>query len=173
MDMKDHLLAALREEFDRWDELLTGLSEAEITTPLVPSNWSIKDVMAHLWAWQQRTIARIQAARLDREPEFPNWLTGVDPDGEGALDQVNAWLYESQRDEPWPSVHRKWREGFQQLIEAANAISEEDLLDKTWPWMREYPLYTVLVSSYGHHHLEHFESLRAWLREHGQTTAGG
>lgn len=33
MNMKEHILAALREQFDSWEELLASLSEAEITTP--------------------------------------------------------------------------------------------------------------------------------------------
>ena len=60
--MQDHILAALRELFDNWESLLASLSEAQITTPLLPSPWSTKDVVAHLWAWQQRSIARRQEA---------------------------------------------------------------------------------------------------------------
>ncbi len=103
-------------------------------------------MIAHLWAWQQRSIARIQAARLGRQPEFPNWPTEFDPDGEGGPDQVNAWIYATHRDQPWSGAQHKWREGFQQFLEAADEISEEDLLEKSYPLMREYPLYTVLVS---------------------------
>jgi hypothetical protein len=173
MDMKHHLLSALRAEFERCEKLLASLGEEEITSPLAPSTWTIKDVIAHLWAWQHRSIARVQPAQIDREPEFPNWPTEFDPDGGDGPDQVNAWIYESHRYEPWSSVHCKWHEGFQQFLEAANAISEEDLLETSYPWMQGYPLYTVLVSSCAHHHVEHFEPLRAWLREHGYTTISG
>ncbi len=68
MNMKQHILAAVREEFDRWEELLASLSEEQITALLLLSIWSIKDVMAHLMAWQQRYIARVQAARLPLPP---------------------------------------------------------------------------------------------------------
>ena len=40
MYMKQHILAALSEEFNRWEELLAGMSEAQITAPQLPSNWS-------------------------------------------------------------------------------------------------------------------------------------
>jgi hypothetical protein len=56
MTMKQHILMALREGVDRWQELLAGLSEAQITAPHLYADWSIKDVIAHLWAWQQRSI---------------------------------------------------------------------------------------------------------------------
>ncbi|HET7143457.1 MAG TPA: maleylpyruvate isomerase N-terminal domain-containing protein, partial [Anaerolineales bacterium] len=61
MNMKDHILTAFREQFDQWEELLSKLSEEQITAPHFDYDWSIKDVMAHLWAWQQISIARMEA----------------------------------------------------------------------------------------------------------------
>ena len=33
MNMKGHILAALREQFESWEELLISLGEEQITTP--------------------------------------------------------------------------------------------------------------------------------------------
>jgi hypothetical protein len=71
MKMKDHILAALQEQFDSWEELLADLNEEQITAPHFDLDWSIKDVIAHLWAWQQISIARMEAGLQDRKPEFP------------------------------------------------------------------------------------------------------
>ena len=57
MNMKEHILAALREQFDRWEALLGGMAEERITAPQTTSEWSVKDVIAHLWAWQQRSLS--------------------------------------------------------------------------------------------------------------------
>ena len=116
MNMRDHILTALREQLNRWEELLASMSEEQITAPLLPFHWSIKDVIAHLRAWQQRSIARLQAAHLNREPEFPRWPAELDPDSEDSLDKTNAWIYETYCKQPWPSVHRDWREGFLQFL---------------------------------------------------------
>lgn len=171
MNMKGHILAALREEFDHWEELLAGLSEEQISTPLLPSNWSIKDVMAHLRAWQQRSIARFEAAQLDREPEFPKWSADIDPDSEGNTDQINAWIYETYRDQSWSQVHQNWRAGFSRFLDLAETISERDLLDTgRYPWLKGYPLAYILMASYDHHQ-EHLEKLQTWLQEHGKSLA--
>ena len=167
MYMKQHILAALSEEFNRWEELLVGMSEAQITTPHLPANWSTKDDIAHLWAWQQRSIARVDAALLDREPEFPAWPTALDPDAEGAADQINAWVYETYHDQPWSTIHQQWQKGFLRFMEGAASIAEKDLLDSgRYPWLNDYPLAFVLLASYDHHH-EHLEKLIAWLNEQG------
>ena len=39
MNMKEHVLTALREQFEAWEELLASMSEEQITTPLLPSKW--------------------------------------------------------------------------------------------------------------------------------------
>ena len=65
--MKRHILAALQEQFEQWDTVLARLSDEEADAPLPSSSWTIKDVVAHLWAWQQRTIVRMEAALADRE----------------------------------------------------------------------------------------------------------
>src|SRR5215475_5023392 len=108
MNDKQGTLIALREEFNRWEELLAGLSEAQITAPQLPENWSIKDVVAHLRSWQQRSIARLEAALHNREPEYPAWPAQLDPEEEGQPHDLNAWLYEKDRDRPWSSVYRDW-----------------------------------------------------------------
>ena len=46
MNMKDHILSTLREQFDRWEDLLTGQNEVQINAPLLPSPWSTKDNIA-------------------------------------------------------------------------------------------------------------------------------
>jgi hypothetical protein len=159
MNEKQHILTALREEFNQWEALLASLSEAQITDPQLPENWSIKDVIAHLRAWQQRSIARLEAALLNRAPEYPAWPAQFDPEAEGEPHDLNAWLYASDRDQPWSSVHRDWREGFVRFLELAQAIPEKDLLEAgRYAWLEGYALIAVLQGSYEHHR-EHAE----WL----------
>ena len=168
MNMKEHILTALREQFDRWEELLASISEEQINAPLLPSEWSIKDVIAHLRDWQQRSIARMEAALFNREPEFPVWLAGVDPELEANTDQVNAWIFENHRNQPWLKVYRDWSEGFLRFLESGEGISEKDLLDSSrYPWLKGYPLAYILLASYDHHQ-EHYEKLLLWLQEQKQ-----
>ena len=163
-----------KEEFNRWEELLAGMSEEQITAPHLPSNLSIKDVIAHLRAWQQRSVARLEAALLNREPEFPRWPAELDPDSEDDPAQINAWIYETYREQPWSSVHRDWREGFLRFLELGEAIPEKDLLDAgRYPWMEGQPLSLVLLGSYEHHHEDHLEPLLTWIRQHGNMKIAG
>ena len=166
MNMKDHILAALREQFESWEGLLTSLSIEEIIAPHFDLNWSIKDVMAHLWAWQQISIARMDGGVTDREPEYPKWIVSIGEDWEKDADRVNALTYEMNHAKQWPEVYQNWKSGFLRFLEAGEKISERDLLDgDRYPWLRGYSLAFILVASYDHHQ-EHFEKLTEWLRKH-------
>lgn len=166
MNSKQEILTKLKEEFNRWEELLADLSEEQIIAPHLPSNFSIKDVIAHLRAWQQVTVARLEAALLDREPEFPMWLAGLDPESESYLDQFNARIYEIYHEQPWSSVRRDWRNGFLRVLELGGAIPEKDLLDAgRYSWLEGHPLCLVLTGTYEHHHDDHLEPLLDWLNQ--------
>ena len=152
MNMKEHIIAALREQFDSWEELLGGKSEEQITTPNFDFNWSIKDVLAHLWGWQQISIARLEAGRHDQEPEFPKWVAELGKDWEENSDHTNAWIYENNHEKPWTEIHQNWRKGFLRLLEVGNEISQINLLATgLYPWLGGYSLAFILVASYDHH----------------------
>lgn len=171
MNDKQQLMATLKQEFDRWEELVAGLSEEQLNTLQPASTMSIKDVLAHLMAWQQRSIARLEAAVLNKDPEFPPWPIGLDPDADN-VDQINAWIYQTYHDQPWADVHRKWREGFLRFMELGEAIPEKDLFRVgKYHWLKEYSISMVLVWSCEHHHSEHLEPLVAWLGQSGKMEA--
>ena len=166
MNMKEHLLAALKEQLNNWEELLDHLINNQINVLLVPSNWTTKDVLSHLRAWQQRSIARLEAALSDREPIFPKWLPELDPDSEVSTDQINAWIYEAHRDESWVTVRQNWKDGFSRLLELGERISERDMMDESrYTWMEMRPLALILIGTYDHHQ-EHLDKLLVWLKEH-------
>jgi hypothetical protein len=174
MNDKKQILTMLAEEFNRWEELLACLSEAQITAPHLPANLSIKDVMAHLRAWQQVSIARLEAAQLNQEPVFPNWLAGLDPESEEDRDQFNARIYETYHQQPWSRVHQAWRDGFLKFLKLGEEIPENDLSDtEKYPGLKGYSLFAVLQGSYEHHHDDHLEPLLAWLRQHGNIKITG
>jgi hypothetical protein len=167
MHMKTHILAALKEEFEQWEAVLAGLSERQISAAPSTGELSIKDEIAHLWAWQQRSIARMEAGLHNRELQLPQWLPDVDPEDEGNTEQINAWIYETYRERPWSVVHQQWREGFLRLLELGAALSEPALLDSSrYPWLDGHALAFVLVASYDHHQ-EHLEKLLAKIKQTG------
>ncbi len=161
MIMKSHILAAQREQIDQWEDLLASLSEAQLNAPQAPALWSVKDELAHLWAWQQRTLARVEAARFNREPEYPTWPVDPIDDSEDVTERINTWIYQTNQALPWSTVHQNWRDGFHRTLDAAESIPERDLLDsERYAWLKGNAIVVFLLATYDHHQ-EHFEKLSA------------
>jgi hypothetical protein len=157
MDSKASLIAAMRDMYERWEALLARLDGDQITLPTQDSGLSNKDVVAHLHAWQQLTIVRVQSALADGEPEMPAWLEGGDPEFEDLIDTYNARIYQVNQHLSWSAVHQAWKTGFLRLIELSEAVPEEDLLAPgRYPWLNGYPLAAVLTGTI-EHHAEHLE----------------
>jgi hypothetical protein len=152
MNNKSQILSALREVFARWEELLTALSEEQITAPNRVAHMSIKDIVAHLTVWQQINVARLEAALQNKEPEYPQWHPEFDPETDEELAKINQAIYESRHNHTWAEVHGEWKGRFIHLLELAESLPEKDLMEVgKYPWLREYPLSAVLSGSYEHH----------------------
>ena len=167
MNDKGQILVKLEKVLNSWEELLAGLSESQIVAQELPDSWSVKDVIAHLWAWQQASVANAEAALQDRHPDYPEWWEIFGPDPNEDVDRTNAWFYKTYRDKPWPDVYTDWRSQFLRYLDLLEEIPEKDLLEVgRYEWMGDYPLSASPLGSLDHHE-EHLETLSAWLREHG------
>jgi hypothetical protein len=163
MTDKDSLIRALREEFERWEAILAGMSNAQVMALIEDSGWSTRDVLVHLWAWQQRSIARLEAALNGTDPDYPDWPTEFEPEVPEEPDDLNAWLHTHYRSKPWPQVYADWRTSYLDFIKLAEAVPEADLLAAgRYPWLEGYTLADVLDGA-REHHAEHREWLTEWL----------
>ncbi len=154
---KTQLLAELNDENASWEALLDDIGEANMTQPEVAGGWSIKDIVAHITGWRRRTVKRFQAT-LNHES---NVTTPWPPELQ-EVDEINAWIYEANRDRPLADVLSDSREVFQQLFAAIGAFSDDELHDpQRFAWLEGEPLSGKFVFS--HFHEEHEQDMRAWL----------
>jgi len=76
-------------------------------------------------------------------------------------DEINAWIYETNRDRPLADVLSDSREVIQQLVDAIDAFSDDELQDpQRFEWLEGEPLSGRFVFSYFHE--EHEPDMRAW-----------
>ena len=154
---KTQLLAELNNENAYWQTLLDDIGEANMTQPEVAGGWSIKDIVAHLTGWRRRTVRRIQATRNHESDVTPPWPSELQED-----DDINAWIYESNRDRPLADVLSDSREVFQQLVDAINAFPDDAFQDlQRIEWLEGESLSGKFVFS--HFHEEHEPDMRTWL----------
>jgi hypothetical protein len=127
---KSTFLADLHREQAQWEALLAQIGEARMDQGGVAGEWSTKDIVAHPSGWRRRTVARLQAAQRGEADPAPPWPPQLQTD-----DQINAWLYESNRDRSVREVLTESPQVVEQLVVAIDAFDEAELLDPhRFPW---------------------------------------
>jgi hypothetical protein len=155
---KSEFLSGLQEEYRQWTTLLDEIGTSRMDRPDVAGGWSIKDIVAHLTGWRRRTVARLQAAgRGEPTPPSP-WPAHLQTD-----DEINAWIYEANRERSVQEILDDSDQVFQQLLAAIKALPDEALRNPAdhFPWLEGGPLTPTTL--FGHFHEEHEPDMRAWL----------
>ena len=154
---KAQLLAELNDENAYWQALLDDIGEANMIQPEVAGGWSIKDIVAHLTGWRRRTVSRLRAI-MNHESAFTlPWPPELQDD-----DEINAWIYEANRDRPLADVLSDSSEVFQQLVDVIAAFPDDGLQNpQLAAWLEGVPLSGRLL--FDHFHEEHEPDMRAWL----------
>lgn len=104
---------------------------------------------------------------------MPAWWTLFAPDPNEDVDRTNAWLYEASRDKTWQRVYDEWKSQFMHYLEVVGSVPEQDFLTPgRYTWMGKFALADSSRGSLDHH-MEHYETLIAWLRTHSEMQPGG
>jgi uncharacterized protein (TIGR03083 family) len=153
---KAELLTDIRAEWARWEALIDGVDEAQLTEPGVTGVWSIKDLVAHI-TWFEREMVGILQARA---------LIGSDL-WQLPADQRNARIFEENRDRPLHEVLAEAERVHQQLLEGLEAIAEDDLVDPhRFPGMPDdWQPWKVIAENSNEHYRDHGRDLRTWLEK--------
>ena len=158
---KSELLSWLQEEYRQWEAFLDQIGPERMGQPGVNGDWSMKDIVAHLTGWQPRLITRIQAAQRGEPEPPPPWPAHLQTE-----DEVNAWIYESNRGRSVREVLDESRQVFQQLIAVIEGLPDEVRIERIEPayhlvWVGDKRF--LAGEFFDHFHDDHEPDIRAWL----------
>ncbi|HUS16885.1 MAG TPA: ClbS/DfsB family four-helix bundle protein [Chloroflexia bacterium] len=161
---KRALVELIQQEHAAWSALIAEVDHERMIASDVANGWTFKDIAAHLVAWRQRAVVRLQAAARGEEPPPAPWAHV--PGAADDFEPVNQWILQTNRDRPLSEVLRECDESLNDLETAVSALSELDLLDgQRFPWMQGTSLAeTVMGNSCEHYFEEHEPTVRAWLQ---------
>src|SRR5262245_24224768 len=87
--------------------------------PGVGGDWSMKDIVAHLTAWNRWIVARMRAGLRGEPAPSPDWSSALETD-----DEVNGWIYESYRGRSMAEVLEETDLVNQQLVEVIRELPD-------------------------------------------------
>ncbi|HZU66051.1 MAG TPA: ClbS/DfsB family four-helix bundle protein [Ktedonobacteraceae bacterium] len=155
---KARLLDEINSNYATLETALASLKQEQMTTPVVTGDWSIKDILAHLAAWHRYLLIHLQAAMRNEEPADKGFTGG------GDTDTMNARFYEQNKIRSLDDVQADFRATYRQVVEAVQALSDEDLFDpQRFAWMKGNALWELVAGNTYEHYQEHLQSIQEWL----------
>ncbi len=112
MSKKASTLDLLQEIHDLESEFCAGLSTQEKEKPGSYENWSAKDLLGHIVAWNARLADDLQAV-----------ADGDTPSREDDYEQENARIFERYQEITWEEMLEFWETTHQRIVERLQDLS--------------------------------------------------
>jgi hypothetical protein len=164
---KSDLLNWLQEENRKWEVLLDHIGPARMDQPGINGSWSMKDIVAHLTGWNRNLVACLQAAQRGESEPAPPWPAHLKSE-----DEINAWIYETNRGKPVSEVLQESRQVNQQLMAVIEQLPDDVRIDEV---QEGHPFNLVWVDDkrflagefFDHFWDDHEADVQAWLSREG------
>jgi hypothetical protein len=134
----------------------------EILRPRTQGQWSIKDVLAHLAAWEEEAVLRLRLIARGRGDRIHFYNDSRE------TEQFNARAVAAARATRLAALLRRLVRARRQLIDALDRVPPEALRDAS----HEYPVVHWLPEFAWTHERSHLDEIRAWWRPRRAAAAG-
>ena len=152
---KKEILEHVREGRTALLAALEDLPPDAMLRPGVAGLWSIKDILAHLTAWQSELVTAL--TQLDKPTRVPNIVN---------IEDIDAWNDEQYRAAARRSVQavlEDFNGVHKHLLKAVESLDDKTLDDaRKFPWMEGEPLWYLIEENVTLHEREHAAEIRAW-----------
>ena len=142
------LLESLKHDEDRFNLLVSRLSEEQQLQPVTAEGWSVKDFLAHMAHWKAATHAILVAYTHDQP------LPDVTPSG----DEANAEMRQQDASRSLQEVQDYWMASHKHFVHlVADELDDTRLSEKVRaPWGDDEEMMCVMLAEICEHDREHF-----------------
>ncbi len=149
-EMLDELAAARAD----LSSALDGLTSDQMMRPGVVGFWSIKDLLAHLVAWESELVTALNQAQSNKRPS----ILRIDD-----IDEWNEEQYHTNARRLLDAVMADFEGVHHMLLSMVQDYDERALIDnRRYPWMEGEALTYLIEENATFHEREHAEDIRAW-----------
>jgi hypothetical protein len=133
---------------------LSRLTHDQMLLPGVDGEWSVKDALAHISAWERNMIRWTSSLLAGHKPDTPDpW----------DVERINADIFARVKDIPLASVLEEFRESHQAAFSLAKSLTEDQLQTRhpdTWPMER---LWVGIAANMNFHYKDHCRDIEGWM----------
>lgn len=145
---KQQLLIKIERAWLALQASIAELSDAQLTQPGVTADWSIKDILGHVTAWEEEALHHLPRIREGKRP--PKYA-----DLYGGIDAFNALKTEENRHRSLEDVLARFADVHAQLVTYIEAAPEEMIATETRFRRRirldtysHYPIHTQAIGEW-------------------------
>lgn len=143
-------------------DAIAGLSGETMLEPGVNGEWSVKDILAHLSAWEAELVRLLWQARQGKRPTTIHFSKDRD------IDKTNLTWYNERKERPLEFVLEDLQAVRKQTIRRLAEFTDKELTDPlAFKWLRGYPLWEWIASDTFGHVPEHISQIKAWRQKRG------
>jgi len=157
---KDQLLKDIRTERRRLEKNLSGWSAEAMTQPGVAGTWSVKDILAHLSAWEKLFLDWYSAGLQGRVPAtLPVGMS------QKAMDALNQQIYEKNQRRSLDEVLAEFHASYEVTVRVIEAIPEEEMFARgRFNWTGALTLADYIAGNTCSHYAWAKSQIRKWAR---------
>lgn len=157
---KQELLSVINEKRNSLDFLIESLSVDQKLTPGVEAYWSIKDLMAHIAAWEHFAYDRIHSALTGESLKYPVI------ESDHFIDDFNSSIYEANKDIPYDLIEADYHSAHKELMREIENL-DDNLIQAKLPftWAGELTFLDFISANTHWHYIDHMASIRKFFEE--------
>lgn len=158
---REGLLKEITDERCKLEALLASIPPDVFASRKVMGEWTAKDVVSHLIAWEQMVILWVKSGYEGKTIPVPaegfKWSD---------LPALNDKIYKEHKDEPPDEVMNKFQQSYRQILDLLNSIAEKDLfIPGLQKWQNKNMLIAYFKSSTSSHYLWARKEISRGLKE--------
>jgi len=143
------------------EQAIAGLTEDQMLQVGAAGIWSVKDVLAHLVAWEAELVTTL--SRLEQHKRYPPRIVDIED-----IDEWNEEQYRINAPRPLDIVLEDFHGVHKHLIAVLETLDRRTLEDnRLWPWMEGEPLSYLVTETAVWHEEEHAQDILAWRENIG------
>ena len=157
---KQQLIEFGNSEFNKLNDLLATIAEQDLVNKPVFDNRTVKDIIAHLYAWHELFFNWYEVGMAGEKPEIP--APGYSFKDTPAL---NEDLYQKYKDISWQEILTSFNETHQRIMALIDSHSDEELTTKKqYAWTGSTNLASYLASATSSHYVWASQMIRKFKK---------
>jgi hypothetical protein len=160
---KADLIVETESEYAVLEQFLAALSPEQMVSSGALGEWSVKDILAHLYEWQRMFFSWYEAGLHGENPQLPaagyKW---------NQLPALNHAIYLRYRELPLDEVLNLFRASHRQTLALVHALSADELTQPGhYAWAGKHALCGFISANCGSHYRWARTEMRKSLRKGG------